>query len=618
MSKFKLIESDDFLAIEYHTEASATSALVVDSPRIPGGSIVDTTGKTEALGKWIEVKHQINPAAVLLIGWIEAAFLGAPVVAGDPFVPAVDEGAFVAECVRFEASSQDDRTIGADYLIAWAWLESDLTDFKAHLHDKDAIGPFQISQKEWDQYLAADMNLSPGPDGRLSGYAQIDCAAWIGKRDVEEFVKGMATGEPPIANYVASLLNAFHCRLIGVPAAIQVQRIQTAKTVNPPMDTVLSPFFDAASLTNLFTDRKRYLAKDPSGGFSAVDAFVNVTSAALADGMKKAFTLLKTHVPGFIPPIDDKSVSSAWMQAAESELKAWTDGELIEASGDGRERVKKYFTAATNPHSPDEAWCGAFAAWCLQQAGEAVVSSIIKEPEWAANWKNWGDLELRQRDWSGVPYGAIVVLAPADNTHSSGHVAFFRQPVPSGKIELLGGNQSNRVKTMVVERNKVVSIRWLSTLDVAPDSTDTTPIGGALLGSSARDQIILARTLYGEARGESEKGRKAVAAVVINRATIGGWFGKTVEQVCLKRLQFSCWNANDPNRAIIKGKLPGKGDQIFDQCFDIAGRAVLGQLPDETAGATHFHADTMRRFPPWAKKANRTAHIGHHIFYRDV
>jgi uncharacterized protein (TIGR02594 family) len=618
VAKFKLVESDLFFAIEFHTEPDETSSLVKDCPRIAGGSTVDTTGKTATMGDWIEVRHQTNVAKPFLLGWIQASFLGAPVAVGDPVVLAIEEGAFVAECVRFELSSQDDKTLGADYLIAWALLETALTDFGPHLHDKDAVGPFQITQLEWNEYLAADVNFAPGPDGRLSGYAQIDCAAWIGKRDVEGFLKAMGTGDVPIDNYVVSLLNAFHCRLIGVPGAVQVQRIQTAKAANPTMDSVLAPFFAGEALPNLFADRKRYLAKDPTGGFSTVDAFVNVTSAALAESMTKAFTLLKTHIPGFIPTIEDKSVAGGWMSVAEGELKAWSDGNLIESAGEGRDRVKKYFAAATKPHSPDEAWCGAFAAWCLQQAGEAAASSVIQDPEWAANWKNWGDLELRQRDWSGIPSGAVVVLAPAANTDSSGHVAFFRQTIRSGKVELLGGNQSDRVTAMVVERNKIVSIRWLSTLDVAPADTDRRPVAGAILGGSKRDQIILARTIYGEARGEQADGKAAVASVVLNRAKIGGWYGHSIEEVCLKRKQFSCWNANDPNRAIIKDMEAHEGDQTFDRCFDLSAQAILGQLDDKTGGATHFHADTMRRFPDWAKGATRTAHIGHHIFYKNA
>jgi len=58
----------------------------------------------------------------------------------------------------------------------------------------------------------------------------------------------------------------------------------------------------------------------------------------------------------------------------------------------------------------------------------------------------------------------------------------------------------------------------------------------------------MARTLWGEARGESEEGQVAVGHVIKNRVEKKTWYGKTIKDVCLKKWQFSCWNENDPNR----------------------------------------------------------------------
>ena len=65
---------------------------------------------------------------------------------------------------------------------------------------------------------------------------------------------------------------------------------------------------------------------------------------------------------------------------------------------------------------------------------------------------------------------------------------------------------------------------------------------------SADDLDIAARTIWGEARGEGPEGMRAVAHVIANRATKGGWWGDTLWSVCLKPWQFSCWNLSDPNR----------------------------------------------------------------------
>ena len=73
---------------------------------------------------------------------------------------------------------------------------------------------------------------------------------------------------------------------------------------------------------------------------------------------------------------------------------------------------------------------------------------------------------------------------------------------------------------------------------------------------SDSDLMIMAKTIWGEARGESYSGQVAVAWVIRNRAERGGWWGNTIREVCLKDQQFSCWNHNDCNRAQIDSLSP--------------------------------------------------------------
>ena len=70
---------------------------------------------------------------------------------------------------------------------------------------------------------------------------------------------------------------------------------------------------------------------------------------------------------------------------------------------------------------------------------------------------------------------------------------------------------------------------------------------------SNNDLMIMAKTIWGEARGEGRYGQVAVAWVIRNRAERGGWFGNTIREVCLKDQQFSCWNNNDCNKTQIDG-----------------------------------------------------------------
>lgn len=123
---------------------------------------------------------------------------------------------------------------------------------------------------------------------------------------------------------------------------------------------------------------------------------------------------------------------------------------------------------------------------------------------------------------------------------------------------------------------------------------------------------VLARTIWGEARGEGIAGMQAVASVVINRATRGGWWGADVVSVCRKPYQFSCWLRTDPN--LVQLLAVGPDDARFAQAIQIAAQAVAGALPDNTGGATHYHAASIR--PAWAASMQYLTRIGGHLFYR--
>lgn len=128
---------------------------------------------------------------------------------------------------------------------------------------------------------------------------------------------------------------------------------------------------------------------------------------------------------------------------------------------------------------------------------------------------------------------------------------------------------------------------------------------------------VLARTLYGEARGEGTTGMQAVASVVLNRVKVaqdhgGYWWGNNIIQVCQKPYQFSCWNRSDPNFQKLQNV--DKTDLYFATAIRIATRAASGVLEDITGGATHYHAQGIE--PYWARGIKQTAQIGRHIFYR--
>lgn len=125
---------------------------------------------------------------------------------------------------------------------------------------------------------------------------------------------------------------------------------------------------------------------------------------------------------------------------------------------------------------------------------------------------------------------------------------------------------------------------------------------------------IVARTLWGEARGEGIAGMQAVANVIANRVKAGGWFGPGWKEVCQKPYQFSTWNPGDPNRSKVLAVTTADSD--FRMALAIATQAVDGVLADITKGALYYHADYVT--PTWADPAKITAEIGSHVFYANA
>jgi spore germination cell wall hydrolase CwlJ-like protein len=127
---------------------------------------------------------------------------------------------------------------------------------------------------------------------------------------------------------------------------------------------------------------------------------------------------------------------------------------------------------------------------------------------------------------------------------------------------------------------------------------------------SIGDLQTAAKTLYGESRGEADIGQQWCAATIICRAERGGWWGSTLETVCRKSWQYSCWNKNDPNREILEALPPD--DEEFLRAM---GNLTFVLRHGVGAEPTHYH--TVSISPDWADsdqmKFIRT--IGRHHFY---
>lgn len=131
------------------------------------------------------------------------------------------------------------------------------------------------------------------------------------------------------------------------------------------------------------------------------------------------------------------------------------------------------------------------------------------------------------------------------------------------------------------------------------------------IDGEARDYLI--RTLVFEASGETEIGKAAVAHVILNRARIGKW-GGTVKDVVMRPWQFEPWMTR---RSEMESLAPH--DARYRDAARIADAVLLGEMPDPTAGATHFLNPVIVRdrrggsLPTWARREGLP--IGRHTFY---
>lgn len=121
--------------------------------------------------------------------------------------------------------------------------------------------------------------------------------------------------------------------------------------------------------------------------------------------------------------------------------------------------------------------------------------------------------------------------------------------------------------------------------------------------ASAADVDTLARTCWGEARGEGLNGMVAVAWVACNRAAIAEATGRaqfgdgSIASACRVPWQFSSWNESDPNRAKLEAVT--LDEPSFQQAMLAALLVVTGNRPDPTQGATFYWADSIAT-PAWA------------------
>lgn len=427
---------------------------------LPGDPMTSTE---ETSGTLIRVILESNDKV-----WVSKNDCGPDASARQKAVPAF----FVDTCIGVErAFNQVASTapwyVSADYLIARAVLETKIVNVGPS-PGSDAVGPLLVSSKEWQRFVAgADSSIqaSRQADAFDSWLTQIYAAAFTMSADAKAISEAVpkATGSTDKDPFIPSYLNVLHAYQTNPETAAELLRAvdDDAGRTKP-----VSDFFkgiDAAQSAQIFANRGSFFgtALQPK---TVAELFAS-TAAALDQALKDAFGLIKQFVPEAIPAI--KQAEAPWFDIALQE-----EAKHISEADNSDVITKEYFAATSlGPQSKMAPWCAAFVAYCMQKSGspEAAASIPATDSALAVTWAGWGQgLPVRA---DVVPQGAVVVMQPAPGVDGSGHVGFCVQFLDNGNsIQLLGGNQSDRVQRSTFPASRINSIRWL---DLEPSNVRT-------------------------------------------------------------------------------------------------------------------------------------------------
>jgi spore germination cell wall hydrolase CwlJ-like protein len=116
---------------------------------------------------------------------------------------------------------------------------------------------------------------------------------------------------------------------------------------------------------------------------------------------------------------------------------------------------------------------------------------------------------------------------------------------------------------------------------------------------SDQESECLAKTLYFEARGESEEGIYAVADVVLNR------------KLDKKYPDTICGVVNQKGQFTYNHSLKPKNERVYQRMKYIAIKSIFTHTDN---GILYYHNTTVS--PKWSKRLKKVAKIDNHVFYK--
>ena len=229
-------------------------------------------------------------------------------------------------------------------------------------------------------------------------------------------------------------------------------------------------------------------------------------------------------------------------------------------------------------------WMTALAGLCILNGAAFADVTVSQSNDPTAG------LNGRMTSLLGVEKSALGQVAPEKIAAIADGVAVPRAAVKPAKVKPV--------------KVKPGQVKLPGVLGSDPAQIDALP-----QASGDAQWQCLATALYHEARGETIKGQIAVAEVILNR----------VDSPAYPRSVCGVVQQSGNGGCQFSYTCDGRSDRISDRAaWARAGKIARSMLDGAprvlTAGATHFHTVGVR--PGWARRFDRTASIGAHLFYR--
>lgn len=142
-----------------------------------------------------------------------------------------------------------------------------------------------------------------------------------------------------------------------------------------------------------------------------------------------------------------------WMKVAVGEI-----GVTEMVGRNHNPRILEYHAETGLSATDDEtSWCGSYAAWSYVQAG-IDISAVRNQAAAARAWLNFGVKIPKDK----LIYGCQLIFWRESPSSWKGHTGFFHSWAnpERTRINVLGGNQRNRVEIMSYPAEQLLGARW--------------------------------------------------------------------------------------------------------------------------------------------------------------